>query len=157
MNTLNLQAKKQLVMKKIVNVRYLNEEEVNDLGWFSSSVVLKLDNGVFIFPSSDDEGNGPGALKTNDNNNYILPVIPTTKPMIEHWSAVAKKQLNNTVITSARYLNKEEIENLGWDNSGIICFLNNHNFFYVSCDDEGNGPGALFFSNNDILPVTSIL
>jgi hypothetical protein len=38
-------------------------------------VVIKLDDGNLIYPSQDDEGNGPGALFTNSKNDPILPVL----------------------------------------------------------------------------------
>jgi len=38
---------------------------MNDLGWESKSIVLFLDDGSYLLSSTDDEGNGPGALFTN--------------------------------------------------------------------------------------------
>ena len=64
-----------LVGRKIVEVRYMHEHEVNELGWFGAAVVLILDNGVALFPSSDDEGNDAGALFTTDDKVTTLPVI----------------------------------------------------------------------------------
>ena len=65
----------QLLNRKIVGVRYLTEGEARDLGWNWRSIVLQLDDGNLIFPSEDDEGNGAGALFTNDENNPVIPVI----------------------------------------------------------------------------------
>ena len=45
------------------------------MGWYSRPVAFLLDNGVWIFPSADDEGNNGGALFTTDRNNSVLPVI----------------------------------------------------------------------------------
>ena len=61
--------------RKIVGVRYLTEEERDDLGWFSRPVVIFLDNGEYIFPMSDDEGNDAGALATSFDDVAVLPVI----------------------------------------------------------------------------------
>lgn len=52
---------------KILEIRELTEEELIDEGWDDFSghekpMGLVLDNGLFIYPSRDDEGNGPGAL-----------------------------------------------------------------------------------------------
>ena len=68
-------AKKQLEGKKIVKVRYISEEEMEALGWYSRCVVMELDDGNLVFPSQDDEGNGAGALFTNDKQNSVLPVL----------------------------------------------------------------------------------
>lgn len=68
-------AKKQLLGRKIVEVRYLEDEEMEQLDWHERCVVMILDDGNIIFPSCDDEGNGAGALFTNDFKNPVLPVI----------------------------------------------------------------------------------
>ena len=64
-----------LLNRKIVKVRYMNLSEADDMGWYSRPVAFLLDNGVWIFPSADDEGNNGGALFTTDRNNSVLPVI----------------------------------------------------------------------------------
>jgi len=61
--------------KKINKVRYMTEEEKDILGWSNRSLVIQLDDGNLIFPSQDDEGNGPGALFSNDEKIPVLPVI----------------------------------------------------------------------------------
>ena len=44
-------------------------------GVAGDSVVIELDNGVLVWPSSDDEGNDAGALFTTDKRVDTLPVI----------------------------------------------------------------------------------
>lgn len=68
-------AAKLLVGRKIVAVRYMTEAEVEELGWYGSAVVVILDNGLALFPSSDDEGNDAGALFTTDEKLSTIPVI----------------------------------------------------------------------------------
>jgi len=68
-------AKSQLLGKKIVGVRYLLDEEMENLDWDEKCVVIILDDGNMIFPSRDDEGNGAGALFTNNQANPVLPVL----------------------------------------------------------------------------------
>lgn len=63
-----------LVGKKIINVRYLNDAEVEDLGWHAKSLVIFFDDGSYIFPSADDEGNEAGALFTSDKDLSVIPV-----------------------------------------------------------------------------------
>ena len=35
-----------------------------------------FDDGLVIYPSMDDEGNGGGALLTNSEQTPVLPVLP---------------------------------------------------------------------------------
>ena len=71
------EAQKHLLGRRITEVRYLFEDESKALGWYARSVVLVLDNGALFFPSSDDEGNGPGALfgQGADGAEITLPVL----------------------------------------------------------------------------------
>lgn len=49
--------------RKITKVRYMTAEESIAVGFDGHrAIVLQLDNGAMIFPSTDCEGNGPGAL-----------------------------------------------------------------------------------------------
>ena len=69
------EAKEQLLNRKIVNVRYMTSEEMEQLGWYCRPVVMVLDDGNMIYPSSDDEGNNGGALFTCNEANPVLPVL----------------------------------------------------------------------------------
>ena len=72
------EAQKHLVGRRITEVRYLSKAESDALGWNGDrSVVIVLDNGALFFPSSDDEGNGPGALFGQDTakGEITLPVL----------------------------------------------------------------------------------
>ena len=68
-------AKKQLLGKRIVRVRYLTEKEMESLGWHCRCVVLQLDDGNLIFPAADEEGNDAGVFFTNDKDNNVLPTL----------------------------------------------------------------------------------
>ena len=68
-------AKDILLNRKIVIVKYMSEKETNEMYWHKSTVCMKLDSGVWIYPSSDDEGNDGGALFTTDDNEPCLPVL----------------------------------------------------------------------------------
>lgn len=68
-------AKKQLLNRKIVDVRYLTVDEMENLGWDERCVVMVLDDGNMIYPSQDDEGNGAGALFTCNADQPTLPVM----------------------------------------------------------------------------------
>ena len=64
-----------LVGKTIRRVRYLNDEEVIDLGWTRSNVVIEFTDGHWVVPMTDDEGNDAGTLWTSSGSE--LNVIPT--------------------------------------------------------------------------------
>ena len=66
---------KKLVGKKIVLTRYLSEEEITDLGWDQKAIVIFLDDGTYLFPSCDDEGNGAGALFTSIPGSETIGVF----------------------------------------------------------------------------------
>ena len=70
-------AKSVLLNKKIIEVRYLSEKEMDALGWYQQSVVFVLDDGTICFVSRDDEGNNAGALfyQTKKEPNGVLPVL----------------------------------------------------------------------------------
>lgn len=68
-------AKAKLEGRTIKAVRYLMPAEQEALGWFRSSLVLFLDDGSYLFPSADDEGNDAGALFTSFEDLETIPVI----------------------------------------------------------------------------------
>ena len=69
------EAKKLLLDRKIVGVSYLTKQEIEAGGWTYSGVILTLDDGTKIYPSSDDEGNNAGALFSTNKKINCLPVI----------------------------------------------------------------------------------
>lgn len=66
---------KHLVGRKIVKIRYMTDKEVEGLGWYSSAVVIELDNGQLLWPSKDDEGNDAGSIFTTIEKLPVIPVI----------------------------------------------------------------------------------
>ena len=68
-------AKNLLLNKKIVDVRYMTIEESNDMGWYERTVAFQTEDGLWFFPSRDDEGNGGGALFTSHEKESCLPVM----------------------------------------------------------------------------------
>jgi len=65
-------AQKELLNKTIVRVRYMYPHELRKLGFSKNPVVFQLDDGNWIVPMMDDEGNDGGSLSTN---NEVLPVL----------------------------------------------------------------------------------
>ena len=64
-----------LVGKTIRRVRYLTESEREDLGWYRSPLVIEFEDGHWLVPMSDDEGNDGGSLWTSSATD--LSIIPT--------------------------------------------------------------------------------
>ena len=51
-----------LIGRKITNIRWLTKGESEALDWYHSPVVIFLDDGTFLIPQMDDEGNDGGAV-----------------------------------------------------------------------------------------------
>lgn len=84
-NELKLEWEKRmqpLVGRKIVGVRWLGEDEVEEMVWDCSAVVLVLDDATQLWPSSDDEGNGPGALFIQPSTKAKKAGLPDVAPVI---------------------------------------------------------------------------
>jgi hypothetical protein len=62
----------------------MTKKEAEAEGWdidlrFKTAPVLVLDDGSKIYPSADEEGNGPGALFGVDKKGNHFIVIPSMK------------------------------------------------------------------------------
>tara|TARA_R100001594_G_scaffold82110_1_gene116575 strand:+ start:92 stop:349 length:258 start_codon:yes stop_codon:yes gene_type:complete len=68
-------ARSHLMGKVITDVSYITDEEQEDRGWYSKTVVIKLNNGVELCPICDEEGNDAGVLETNIKDLEIIPTI----------------------------------------------------------------------------------
>ena len=62
-----------LIGRKIVKAEYLPIKEAELSGWDSRPICLQLDNGAWLVPMRDDEGNDGGAIQTSYE---VLPIIP---------------------------------------------------------------------------------
>jgi hypothetical protein len=71
------------------------------------------------------------------------------------WSKMANDLLAGKVVKEARYLTPKEAEDLGWENRPVAIFFTDGTYVFPSQDDEGNGAGALFTSDEKVptLPV----
>tara|TARA_R100001460_G_C3522790_1_gene172709 strand:- start:208 stop:459 length:252 start_codon:yes stop_codon:yes gene_type:complete len=65
----------QLLGKQIIKVEYMSSEECELHGWYNRPVMFQLDDGNWIYPSQDDEGNNGGALFTHHKKDWVLPVL----------------------------------------------------------------------------------
>lgn len=68
-----------LVGRRVVSVRYLNRDEwaseFDD--WHSVPIVIEFDDGSYLIPMRDDEGNDGGSMMTSIDG---LETIPTLRP-----------------------------------------------------------------------------
>ena len=68
----------EFVGKSITEVRSMTSEELQAEGWdpphFGSVPVFVLDDGTLIYPSRDEEGNGPGQIfgSTTDGSHFMV-------------------------------------------------------------------------------------
>ena len=67
-------AKKHLLHREIVRVEYMTLKEKEECMWYKRPVMFMLDNGLWCYPSQDDEGNDGGALFMT-NKLGCLPVL----------------------------------------------------------------------------------
>ena len=56
-----------LVGRKIVALRQMTKRELAREGWDGQAIAIILDDGTVLFPSQDEEGNGPGAIFGTDS------------------------------------------------------------------------------------------
>ena len=73
--------------------------------------------------------------------------------ILKQWTDEAKKVLQGKTITEVRYLNDEEMKMMGWYKRPICFFLNDGTSCILSCDDEGNDGGVLFYGKDGVLPT----
>ena len=67
--------RKSLVGKKVAGITYMTEDQCAENLWYNRPVVIIFDDGSYIIPLSDDEGNNAGALATSDDALPIIPVM----------------------------------------------------------------------------------
>jgi hypothetical protein len=66
---------KLLVGNKIVKIQYMTKKDAEEQGWYRRPIQIKLENGTWLTPSQDDEGNDGGSLFTNSKDLPTIPVI----------------------------------------------------------------------------------
>jgi len=64
-----------LVGKKVVDVRYMTEAEAEESMWYSRPIIIVFDDGTYLIPMADDEGNNGGSLFTSCVTMPVIPVI----------------------------------------------------------------------------------
>jgi hypothetical protein len=77
----------------------------------------------------------------------------TKESLTEKWTSKAREVLKGRTIKEARYLTDEEMKMMGWYKRPICFFLDNGVSCILSCDDEGNDGGVLFYGKDGVLPT----
>ena len=77
----------------------------------------------------------------------------TKAETLTKWNKIAKEVLQGRTIVEVRYLTDEEMEDQGWYSRPVAFFLDNGVGCVLSCDDEGNDGGVLFYGENGVLPT----
>lgn len=77
----------------------------------------------------------------------------TKTETLTKWNKIAKDALQGRTIVEVRYLTDEEMEDQGWYSRPVAFILDNGVACVVSCDDEGNDGGVLFYGENGVLPT----
>jgi len=78
------------------------------------------------------------------------------KELEQFWNKKAKEVLLGKTIVSVNYMTQSDADGLQWGKRPIMFKLSDGTTCYLSCDDEGNDGGALFYSKDgkhDELPV----
>ena len=77
MATCDMTARQWLLLRRIVEVRYLTPDECHHLMWGHTGVVMVLDNGTTVYTARDSEGNDAGALHgvSKSGEEFVLPEI----------------------------------------------------------------------------------
>lgn len=71
------------------------------------------------------------------------------------WNQIARELLLGRIITDVSYMSEDEAYEYGWEERPVVITLDNGLKLIPSRDDEGNGGGALFTTDekNSCLPV----
>ena len=77
MDACNQEARRVLLNRRIVEVRYLTPDECQRQMWSFTGVAMVLDDGTTLYPARDAEGNDAGALHgvAGDGRDFVLPEI----------------------------------------------------------------------------------
>lgn len=65
----------KLVGRTIKKVKYISNQECSDNMWYKRPISILLDDGHWLTPLMDDEGNDGGAICTTHKDLGTIPVI----------------------------------------------------------------------------------
>ena len=53
----------------------MTKKDAEEQGWYRRPIQIRLEDGTWLTPSQDDEGNDGGSLFTNSKDLPTIPVI----------------------------------------------------------------------------------
>lgn len=69
------EARKALLGRTITKVQYMSKDDAECNYWWKRPLIIQFDDGSFIIPMSDDEGNEGGALWSSVKGLETIPVM----------------------------------------------------------------------------------
>lgn len=66
---------KLIAGKRVKVVRRMTQQEAEQFGWDSRPVVIAMEDGTFVIPQSDDEGNDGGAVLVLGGGREVLGYV----------------------------------------------------------------------------------
>jgi len=139
--------------KRITSVAYMTNEEVDNFGWYESTLEFTLNDGGILTASSDDEGNSAGTWFGKDTE---FPVCSTNDTKgIKTFSKEAQQFVGKT-IDSVRYFNDKEMEAYGWYKAPLVIAFTDGEILFSACDDEGNNGGSIFTNYKNLSTIPTI-
>lgn len=61
-----------IVGNRIVEIRQMTRAEQEAEGWSKGTTAIVLENGIVLYASHDEEGNGAGEMFGNDNGKTFM-------------------------------------------------------------------------------------
>ena len=61
--------------QRIVKMHYMSKRDAEELGWYKRPLMLMLENGTWIIPQCDDEGNDGGAMWLMNNDRELKETL----------------------------------------------------------------------------------
>ena len=65
----------ELLGQRIVRMHYMSKKDAEELGWYKRPLMLMLENGTWIIPQQDDEGNDGSALWLMNNDRELKETL----------------------------------------------------------------------------------
>ena len=119
---------------RIEGVSMLDSAALREHAWHRSPVVLELDDGSTMYPSSDEEGNDAGAILVigRDRSSLVLPPLRGPEGM-----TLSPILLPERKIARAGYQALP-----GWRGRPLVLVLDDGSTLVPQSDEEGNAAGT---------------
>ncbi len=65
----------ELLGQRIVQMQYMSKKDAEEMCWYKRPLMLMLENGTWIIPQCDDEGNDGGAMWLMNNDRELKETL----------------------------------------------------------------------------------